>query len=235
MLDGNGKKGYKVHKIRTSKRFTSHTDIKEQLLESLKEHIPANTFDIGYIEAGRQGVRGKMRWIFSSDDIDDMYKSYKSASKTEIILWCDGQKQTTGKKRPLAAAEQNEGSSKRSRTPCSESIRKAMDEVTTIFQNLDEKHHGTYSPEQLKVWAHLISNGSHKSYDTAPNKRFFHGGKGKSTGTSASELSPAKRCNLRSQYVVQLKDLHMLYESGALNKEEFDDQKSKIMEQLNKL
>jgi len=25
---------------------------------------------------------------------------------------------------------------------------------------LDEKHHGAYSPEQLKVWAHSISNGS---------------------------------------------------------------------------
>ena len=85
-----------------------------------------------------------MRWIFSSDDIDDMYKSYKSASKTEIILWCDGRKQTAGKKRPSAAAEENEGGSKRSRTPCSEAIRKAMDEVTTIVQKLEEKHHGIY-------------------------------------------------------------------------------------------
>ena len=39
-----------------------------------------------------------MRWIFSSEDINDMYKSYKSASKTEIILWCDGRKQISGKK-----------------------------------------------------------------------------------------------------------------------------------------
>ena len=108
VLDGDGKKGYKVHKLRTSKRFTSFTDIKDKLLESLSEHIPGDKFDIGYIEAGRQGVRGKMRWIFSSNDIDDMYKSYNSASKTEVILRCDGRKQAAGKKRPSPAAEEME-------------------------------------------------------------------------------------------------------------------------------
>ena len=55
------KKGYKVHKLRTSKRFTSCMEIKDQLQESLKEHISCDKFDIGYIEAGRQGVQGKMR------------------------------------------------------------------------------------------------------------------------------------------------------------------------------
>ena len=89
VLDGDGKKGYKVHKLRTSKHFISSMEIKDQLQESHKEHISCNKFDIGYIEAGRQGVR---------EEINDMYKSYKSASKTEIILWCDGRKQISGKK-----------------------------------------------------------------------------------------------------------------------------------------
>ena len=44
-------------------------EIKDQLQESLKEQISCDEFDIGYIEAGQQGVRGKMRWIFSSEDI----------------------------------------------------------------------------------------------------------------------------------------------------------------------
>ena len=84
VLDGDGKKGYKVHKLRTSKHFTSCMEIKDQLQESLKEHLSCDKFDVGYIEAGRQGIRGKTRWIFSSEDIDDMYESYKSAGKTEI-------------------------------------------------------------------------------------------------------------------------------------------------------
>ena len=57
-----------------------------------------------------------------------------------------------------------------------------MDEVTIIYQKLDEKLHVAYSPKQLKVWAHLISNGSHTSY-TARNKRFFHGRKNPGTKT----------------------------------------------------
>ena len=62
VLDGDGKKGYKlIHKLRTGKRFTSSMEIKDQLQESLKEHISCDEFDIGYIEAGRQGVQGKMR------------------------------------------------------------------------------------------------------------------------------------------------------------------------------
>lgn len=160
VLDGEGKKGYKVHKLCTSKCFTSSMEIKDQLQESFKEHISCDKFDIGYFEAGQQGVQGKMRWIFSSEDINDMYKSFKSASKTEIILWCDGQKQISGEKRPSPATEENGGSSKKTQTPCGDAIHKAMDEVTIIYQELDEKHHGAYSPEQLKVWAHSISNGS---------------------------------------------------------------------------
>lgn len=80
---------------------TSCMEIKDQLWESLKEHFSCDKFDIGHIEAGRQGIRGKTRWIFSSEDIDDMYESYKSAGKTEIILWCDGRRQVAGKKKAI--------------------------------------------------------------------------------------------------------------------------------------
>lgn len=105
-------KRYKVHKVRMSKRFTSCMEIKEQLLaRALKEHIACDKFDIGYTEAGQQGVYGKMRWIFSSEP-EDIDKSYKSASKTEITLWCDGRKQIAVKKRP--ATEKHEGGSKKS-------------------------------------------------------------------------------------------------------------------------
>ena len=88
-----------------------------------------------------------------------MYKSYKSASKTEIILWCDGQKADFREKRPSPATEENEGSCKKSQTPSGDAICKAMNEVTIIYKKLDEKHPEAYYSEQLKVWAHLISNG----------------------------------------------------------------------------
>ena len=84
------KKGqYKVHKLRMSVKFTSCSDIRSALSESLAEHVPeGKEYDIGYIEPSKQGVRGKTRWIFDESDIEDMYKEYQEAKKTEIIMTC---------------------------------------------------------------------------------------------------------------------------------------------------
>ena len=72
--------------------------------ETLSEHVPdSDDFDIGYIEPGKQGIRGKTRWIFDSDDIGDMYREYQSAGKLELIIWCDGRRQDRAyNKRPTA-------------------------------------------------------------------------------------------------------------------------------------
>ena len=90
------KKGlYKVHKLRTTVNFTKCSDIRSALNESLAEHVPeGGEYDIGYIEPSKQGVRGKTRWIFNESDIEDMYKEYQEAQKTEIVIWCDGRAKT---------------------------------------------------------------------------------------------------------------------------------------------
>ena len=76
-------------------------------------------------------------------------------------LYCGvmAKKQISGKKRPSPATEENEGSCKKSQTPSGDAICKAMNEVTIIYKKLDEKLPEAYYSEQLKVWAHLISNG----------------------------------------------------------------------------
>lgn len=48
-------------------------------------------------------------------------------------------------------------------------------------------------------------------------------------------ISPGKIANLRSNYLQQLRDLHSLLESGAINDDEFQEQKAPILEQLKKL
>ena len=66
-------------------------------LEALCEHVPGNDdFDIGYITPSKQGIRGKTRWIFDNHDVEDMFREYRSAGKSEIIIWCDGHTQTSG-------------------------------------------------------------------------------------------------------------------------------------------
>lgn len=53
-------------------------------------------------------------------------------------------------------------------------------------------------------------------------------------GASAS-ISPAKVANLRTSYLQQLRDLHQLFDCGAITESEFTDQKKPILEQLTKL
>ena len=68
-------------------------ELKSQLQKSLKEHVSDDSdMNFGYIEPSKQGIRGKMRWIFTADDLKDMYTLYEQKTQTEVLLWCDGRK-----------------------------------------------------------------------------------------------------------------------------------------------
>ena len=55
------------------------------------------------------------------------------------------------------------------------------------------------------------------------------------TSTPAAGISPGKVANLRSNYLQQMRDLHSLFESGAITDSEFQEQKFPILDQLKKL
>ena len=70
------KAGYQIHKLRayTGKKFVNVEELKSQLQKSLDERISdESAMNFGYIEPSKQGVRSKMRWIFTADDLKDMY------------------------------------------------------------------------------------------------------------------------------------------------------------------
>ena len=46
--------------------------------------------------------------------------------------------------------------------------------------------------------------------------------------------SPGKIADIRAKYIQQIKELHSLFESGALTETEFLDQKRPVLEQLKK-
>ena len=74
------KAGYQIHKLRvyTGKKFVNVEELKLQLQKSLDEHVSnESTMNFRYIEPSKQGVRGKMRWIFTADDLKDMYAAYE--------------------------------------------------------------------------------------------------------------------------------------------------------------
>ena len=55
------------------------------------------------------------------------------------------------------------------------------------------------------------------------------------TVSSGSGISPGKIANLRSNYLQQMRDLHALFESGAITECEFREQKLPILDQLKRL
>ena len=155
--------------------------------------------------------------------------------RKEILLWCYTADQ--GQKRSAQAVSSDEPNPKRSRYD--KQIDK-MTEVEEIEEKLREKHSdGLYSEEQLRSWAHLIQMRKHSSLDVPPDKPFWKNRSKKSsdstatpTGGTSITVSPSKRVNLRGQCVQQLLQLHELLEKGGISKEQYDEMKGTIMEEV---
>lgn len=238
---------YEVHKLRIDRQFSSVVDLKQQLMNSLQKHVPESTnFHVGYIEPGKQGIRGKSRWIFTEEDLADMYSAY--AGKSEIILWCDGRRTDKAseatRKRAGRDLDESTIAAKKSRSSLSETQSKKLSDVQVIYEELSEKHRGNYSDEQLRTWAHLIQMGKHSSYEKPPDKPFFRGAKLKKSGEGSpkkattqceSAISPLRRANLRTAYMSQVKQWHDLLEAGAITIQEYEEHKNKILGDLHKL
>ena len=130
---------------------------------------------------------------------------------------------------------------------------KTLDEVDTVYHKLADKHSGKFDADRLRMWAHLINMGKHSSFDTPPDYPFFRekdkiapvsttkstdsGSTSCTTSSSTSAsggavtsaqsvcISPAKRSNLRSQYMTQMKEWYSLLDCGVITKEEYEAQK----------
>ena len=56
-----------------------------------------------------------------------------------------------------------------------------------------------------------------------------------SSTTTSCAISPAKLASLRSNYLQQMRDLHSLFEGGAINEKEFLEQKAPKLKALKPL
>ncbi len=223
------KADYSVIKLHgVTRKFQSIDDLKKAVVDGCKEKVSLESF--GFIEPGH-GAKGKQRWLSSNDDLKDMYSSHEG--KKEILLWCyidQGQKRRA--QSPGDAAEVH----KRSRY---DKHLDKMTEVEEVEEKLREKHpDGPYSEEQLRSWAHLIQMKKHSSYDVPPNKPFWKVTRSKQKLLSSTDteitVSPSKRVNLRGQCVQQLLQLHELLEKGGISKEQYDEMRGTIMDEVKK-
>ena len=59
-----------------------------------------------------------------------------------------------------------------------------MAQVEEIEDQLREKHHDKYSPEQLRSWAHMYIMKKHDSLEDPPDKPFWKGTSSKNKSAS---------------------------------------------------
>lgn len=103
------------------------------MLPSRKEDI-----ELGYIKPVH-GAKGRTQWIFTEEDLDDMYKEH--AEKTEIIIWIYRyqEKELTTKKSARSPTAQESTKKRKSSVV---NIQKLL-EVEETVDKLKTKHEGS--------------------------------------------------------------------------------------------
>ena len=144
--------------------------------------------------------------------------------------------------------------------PKKSALEERKERVEEVKSELREKHGDSYTPLQYTLWAEMVGVGTHKSLDNPPQVQMFTGKRkqkpdnemstvftelAKSVvnvlspqtrplATNSGGVSPNKLADLRSKYIHQMRELHSLYEMGALTESEFKEQKEPILSQLKK-
>ena len=216
--------------------FVSKQSMKEKLMSILQSgsHIKdTDGMEFGYIIPGH-GFKGKQYAINSDEDVTQMYDVYQK--KKPIILWS----RITSHARKRLTELNSEVSSKKKKVDDETQPRRSnyqnhvskMAEVDSIVEELEKKHTGKYSPEQIRAWAHMLQLKKHGSYESPPDKPFFRSKSCKSVRGEQQGISPAKRITLRSECIDQLEKWHSLMERGAITTEQYKELQDKIMSDI---
>ena len=105
--------------------------------------------------------------------------------------------------------------------------------VDDVYEKLQDKHKGKYSPEHLRTWAGL---GKLESYEEPPDKPFFRGKKSNAvnTPTQPVSISPGKKVNMHTELINQLEKWYQLLETGAIS-QTYAELKDTILLDIEKL
>ena len=239
IINQKKKSMYTMKPLLKNSQFSTLTDLRECVKEEAGQFRGA----LGYVEPGH-GTKGKLRQLNDDEDLAEMYVVHNR--KRDVLLWCYGDVGEGSS----ASSESRKRPPTDTPTPASkqECIAKTISNVETIIEKLKEKHgENGYPVEQFNCWAHMINSGKWSSYDAPPDLPFFKKPKDKekpiekesdmpeksSCSTAASVAnSPTKRLNLRMQCIDQLSKWHVLLESGAINKSQYEELKGTILEDI---
>lgn len=122
-----------------------------------------------------------------------------------------------------------------------------MSQVDDIVDDLRAKHGHAFNSLQYRVWAETIAGGRHVSLEKPPRGGYFQRpkspsqpssqpphGSPMSSGKKATVITPVKAAELKSIYISQIKDLYALLEAGAITDNDFQKQKSTILDLMDK-
>ena len=220
-------------------KYTSVNQLKSDIRNELRE-LRKEYFDFGYFETRQESSKV---WVVSSKDLEVMYEK----SGKEVYLW------VTAVDRDENDSDLDEPERKRTKRQSKE------DELDDIFYKLKLEHGSVkYSPPQLKLWARMISNGTHDDYKSPPRVPMITGMQPKQpkkdvavsdvlasavvralspprNDTAATTSKAPDSTDIRMKNFQQLRLLQQLYDDKIITASELSEQKTIIMEALRKL
>ena len=141
-----------------TQKFVSPSALRIKLMDSFPDRLPVSgDFQIGYL-----GKKGTKRWIESPEDLAALNRSFNSGD--EVTLWCEPRRSEG--KRKKGDDDDEPTCSKRA---------KHDQEVDEAYQKLKSMHPDMNMPK-LKLWARMITNGQHESFEDPPKIPLFTGG-----------------------------------------------------------
>lgn len=213
----------------------------------LKDNLGECDFDMGYFD----GKHSTKRWLIQDEDIEYMYSKFRSG---EVHLWIEALDDVEDPPPKKKDADEASGSRREDKEA----------KVEKAFETLQAKHKEKFSIHQLTLWARMIVNKLHDSYDDPPPRNPLIDGNvpkqkkdtlaeaivgaataiAKAVAPTAPKTSPhapdqvyflGRSADIRLKNLEQLKCLQQLLDDKVLTENEFKEQKTIILEALRKL
>ena len=192
-------------------------------------------FDFGYYKGT------KRIWVRNGQDLEECMQLLRTKSSS-MTVWCEGRSRKRKKKALDSSGSDDESNGTKKKKKGASSDDK-MSSVDDIVDDLRERHGHAFNNLQYRVWAESVVGRRHTSLDKPPRGSYFK----RSTVSphdrspvnleekSPKVITPIKAAELKTKYISQIKELYSLLESGALTESDFQKQKSKILELMDKV
>lgn len=263
VLSPLNKKDFSMFTLRDIKpdNISTLDELKEEIFMQCGEdaQLPCTLeFKVGYFR------RSQKLWINNSQDLQDAWNLIRRSERLTLWALGTAKSSKKRIKEPVDVSDEEVDSSgrakKKKKSVSSAEERKVRQQE--LRDSLQVKHGPKYNAMQYTFWAEAILAQTHSSIDEPPNSPLFNAGKSRRSGSSLNEVftglansisdamkqsvvatpttktstdSPGKAVALRSKYMAQLKELHTLFDLGALNAAEYEEQRIVIVDLMRQL